>query len=122
MTQRKGIYAHVQEENDSRSGSGQRLKYIQNEVRVLQVSGGSGGDTFLRVVEIDVFVKRNVDIGDIYDSPGPIIRHPIFLVTFILAIVGWFVAFISMCVAESHLGESIRNARLHASKWQSLTG
>ena len=36
---------------------------------------------------------------------GVVFRHPVFLVTFILAIVGWFVAFIGMCVAEADLSE-----------------
>lgn len=34
---------------------------------------------------------------------GVVFRHPVFLVTFLLALIGWFVAFIGMCVAESDL-------------------
>jgi hypothetical protein len=36
---------------------------------------------------------------------GVVFRHPVFLITFILAIIGWFVAFIGMCVAEADLSE-----------------
>lgn len=38
-------------------------------------------------------------------SAGVVFRHPVFLVTFLLALIGWFVAFIGMCVAESDLSE-----------------
>jgi hypothetical protein len=40
-------------------------------------------------------------------SAGVVFRHPVFLVTFLLAPIGWFVAFIGMCVAESDLSEYI---------------
>lgn len=36
---------------------------------------------------------------------GVVFRHPVFLVTFLLALIGWFVAFIGMCVAEADLSE-----------------
>ena len=44
-------------------------------------------------------------------SAGIVFRHPVFLVTFILAFIGWFIAFIAMCVAESDLSEYRRVQR-----------
>lgn len=39
-------------------------------------------------------------------DPARIFRHPVLGLTFLLAFVGWWTAFISMCVAESELSES----------------
>jgi hypothetical protein len=38
---------------------------------------------------------------------GFIVRHPLFLITFILAIPAWIIAFAAQCAAEAKYGESI---------------
>jgi SHO1 osmosensor len=39
---------------------------------------------------------------------GFIVRHPLFLITFILAIPAWIIAFAAQCAAEAKYGESDR--------------
>lgn len=43
---------------------------------------------------------------------GFIVRHPLFLITFILAIPAWIIAFAAQCAAEAKYGESIPLTRV----------
>lgn len=41
-------------------------------------------------------------------EPGIVFRHPVFLVTFIVAIPAWIIAFAGQCAAEAKFCELIR--------------
>lgn len=53
---------------------------------------------------------------------GYVIRHPVFLVTFIIAIPAWIVAFAAQCAAEAQYTSKLQVKMRHARKLNRRSG